>query len=1282
MVNLLADRRDEAKSKHLALAFRLVLANPIRDINRAHLDMEYPNTITLEHQYDLEREVSKEELKKAVWDCGNDKSLGPDGFTFGFYRHFWPIIEKDVFEVVKCFFNCGIIPKGCNSSFIALIPKIPDANLVKDFRSISLIGSMYKIIAKILSNRLVGVLGDIINEVQSAFIADRQILDGPFILNEVLKWCKLKRKQSLIFKVDFEKAFDSVRWDFLDEVLKFFGFGDKWCSWIQSCLNSSRGSILINGSPTEEFKFFKGLKQGDPLSPFLFILIMESLHLSFQRVVDVGMFKGIKLNSSTTLSHMFYADDAVFVGQWCDDNINTLIHVLECFYRASGLRINMSKSKIMGVLVEENKVKSAATKLGCLLLNTPFTYLGTKVGGSMARSHAWEEVINKVSYRLSKWKMNTLSIGGRLTLLKSVLGSIPIFHLSIFKAPLTILRKLESIRSHFFNGHELSSKKATWIKWTNVLAPKVKGGLGVTSLFALNRALMLKWVWRFHAQSSSFWARIIKAIHSVEGKIGTNFMACNHSCWLNIVKEISVLKNQGINFMDFMHLKLGNGNNISFWEDHWIGDDKLKTLYPRLYVLENNKYVSVSTKLADVKLDNSFRRMPRGGIEHVQFVELSDRVSNVNLLPRSDRWTWSLEGSGEFTVASIRREIDDKRLSGVTSKTRWIKSVPIKVNVHAWKVKLDVLPTRLNISRLGIVIDSILCPICDNGVESSNHLFFTCDLARQLSRMITQWWDIPQVESNSYDEWWSWLWSLRFSSKYKLILEGIFYVMWWHLWSYRNKLLFEIKNPLKATIFDDIVSRSFYWKDISDALYGDDDDCYDNIKANGENTSQDKVMTISVISISSDSSSMGTPVGRVILFGTIPITIPDTTLVIIPPTTQTDTTVIPTETPIIAPTIPPSPYYTPASPDYSPASDSESDPSKDPLLDHIPPLPATSPFLSSDDDTTNSDSPDTPLSPTHGTPFTEITSSTQRSPVIPHRQVMILAPGQPISHGRPYRYHLNGLVHMMTARKRVGPLPTHRLVVRHSADHSSSDSSSEASSDFHSDASSNSSSRHSLSNHSSPDLPSTFAGPSRKRHRSLMASVPALPLVSRALSPVRADLIPSPKRIRDSGYSADIEVDPRETSLRDDVIVRGNEEPHLEQDIDPEIQAEIDECFAYADALRDKRIDARVVVEAVDREESETGARGPEGAVKVTYETLGDLVQRFHDHIEAILVDRIQVIEGVQREQGHRIVGVESAVAVLTERITELERDNKRLRGTASVESQRVDRLQRDMSHM
>ncbi|GJS21010.1 RNA-directed DNA polymerase, eukaryota [Tanacetum coccineum] len=509
---------------------------------RPMLNMEFPHHLNSMQQLDLEAEVSNEEIKKAVWDCGVDKSPGPDGFTFGFYKRFWSLIEKDVLAAVKYFFHYSRIPKGCNSSFIALIPKTPEAKMVKDFRPISLIGSLYKIIAKILANRLVVVLGDIVNEVQSAFVADRQILDGPFILNEVLQWCKLKKKHSFILKIDFEKAYDSVRWDYLDDVLRKFGFGEKWCGWIQECLRSSWGSVLVNGSPTEEFQFFKGLKQGDPLSPFIFILVMESLHISFKRVVDAGMFNGIVLNSVMHLSHMFYADDAVFMGQWSTKNIDTIIYVLKCFHRASGLSINLSKSKLLGVVVSEDRVVQAANRIGCGVLKAPFAYLGSKVGGNMSRIKSWDEIVDKMVDRLSKWKMKTLSIGGRLTLLKAVLGSMPIYHMSIFKVPMKVLQRMKSIRSRFFSGVDLNSKNLIWVKWSKVLCSKEKGGLGVSRLLKLFMAKMGKMVADSRLVTSPFDEAFSRSSRGASGSKNVALLRTGNEDEVPCISVLEVLK--------------------------------------------------------------------------------------------------------------------------------------------------------------------------------------------------------------------------------------------------------------------------------------------------------------------------------------------------------------------------------------------------------------------------------------------------------------------------------------------------------------------------------------------------------------------------------------------------------------------------------------------------------------------------------------------------------------------------------------------------------------------
>ncbi|GJU18008.1 RNA-directed DNA polymerase, eukaryota [Tanacetum coccineum] len=190
---------------------------------------------------------------------------------------------------------------------------------------------------------------------------------------------------------------------------------------------------------------------------------------------------------------------------------------------------------------------------------------------------------------------------------------------------------------------------------------------------------------------------------------------------------------------------------------------------------------------------------------------LEDLVRSISLVPMNDRWVWNLESTGDFSVSSIRRKIDEMYLPNSSESTRWVKCVPIKVNILAWKIRCDGLPTRINLSRRGIDIHAISCPICDCGVESSEHLFFSCKTIQEIGKKVVRWWNINYVEVNSYEEWKTWLTSCRMASKLKQIFEGVWYSLWWHVWNYRNKLLFDAKPPLKSTIFDNVIFSSFHW---------------------------------------------------------------------------------------------------------------------------------------------------------------------------------------------------------------------------------------------------------------------------------------------------------------------------------------------------------------------------------------------------------------------------------------------------------------------------------------
>nr|GFA32721.1 hypothetical protein [Tanacetum cinerariifolium] len=317
------------------------------------------------------------------------------------------------------------------------------------------------------------------------------------------------------------------------------------------------------------------------------------------------------------------------------------------------------------------------------------------------------------------------------------------------------------IRARFSNGADNKVRKSSWVSWNQVMASKD--------------------AWRFITQKNSLWAKVITAIHGDDGKIGKTVNPTFPSIWINIIQEVVVMKTKG-------------------------GDVAFKILAPRIYMLESMKDIQVATKLSHVDLEWSFSRKSRGGAEQIQMTILKEILEGCILSDTKDKWTWSLEGSGEFSVSSIRKTIDAAFLPCGNVKTRWVKEVPIMINILAWKVSNDYLPARFNISRRGMDIGSIVYPMCNNMVESSRYLFFSCDLSNQLMFKISRWWDLRYQEINSYEEWTDWMLSIRLPYNLKKIFEGICYIVWWFIWDWRNQAIFGPGFRAKSMMFDDIVS--------------------------------------------------------------------------------------------------------------------------------------------------------------------------------------------------------------------------------------------------------------------------------------------------------------------------------------------------------------------------------------------------------------------------------------------------------------------------------------------
>ena len=438
------------------------------------------------------------------------------------------------------------------------------------------------------------------------------------------------KRSALCFKVDYEKVYDSVRWDFLFDMLQKLGFHSKWVRWVRGCLESSSISMLVNGSPTEEFKPSRGLRQGDPMAPFLFLVVAEGLVGLVRQASKQNMLTGVKVGRrEIECSMLQFADDTLFL---CEDsflNVFTIKTILRCFELVYGLKINFYKSKLVGINVDKFTLETYAKTLNCNTMRIPFKYLGLEVGGNPRKVQFWEPVVNKVSARLSTWKGRCLSMAGRICLIKSVFTSIPLFYLSWFQQAIT---------------------------WN-----------------------------------------------------------------------------------------VKSGDLVRFWEDPWVNNKSLKELYPRLFSISLNQ----GMKVGETGYWDSFGwrwnlnwRRERFHWESILEDELLEVLHRVVMHEEAkDFISWNGDPKGFFSVRSAYDLLANQgiRPSYDVFRLLWKTKAFPKALVITWRILLDRIPTRQNLVVRGIMVNSPLCVLCNQSVETTQHLFLDCIFAYRVWMLCYTW---------------------------------------------------------------------------------------------------------------------------------------------------------------------------------------------------------------------------------------------------------------------------------------------------------------------------------------------------------------------------------------------------------------------------------------------------------------------------------------------------------------------------------------------------------------
>ncbi|KAG7557811.1 Reverse transcriptase domain [Arabidopsis suecica] len=631
--------------------------------------------------------------------------------------------------------------------------------------------------------RLKNVISKLIGPAQASFIPGRLSIDNIVVVQEAVHSMRRKkgRKGWMLLKLDLEKAYDRIRWDFLKETLGAAGLSEEWTGRIMECVSNPSMSLLWNGEKTDSFSPARGLRQGDPLSPYLFVLCLERLCHLIEDSVGQKLWKPISLSQGgPKLSHICFADDLILFAEASVAQVRVIRTVLEKFCLASGQKVSLEKSKIFfsnNVSRELERLISAES--GIESTRELGKYLGMPILQKRINKETYGEVLERVASRLAGWKSQTLSFAGRITLTKAVLSSIPIHTMSSIILPAATLDRLDKMSRTFLWGGKPDKKKMHLLSWKKVCRPKAEGGLGIRGAKLMNKALVAKVGWRLLNDETSLWARVLRSKYKV-GAAQDHTWVVPKSNWSSTWRSVGVglreVVSRGLAWVP------GDGRTIRFWLDKWLLPEMLveRAVVPlpedeRGRKVSDYWCVGVGWDIARLGL-----YLPVSVIHRLLAVVVNGEIGI------KDRVSWLGNSNGAFSVSSAYAIITKEEAPGPCMerfyKEIWTVVAPERVRVFLWLVANQVIMTNVERVRRHLG-DSEVCQVCKGAVESILHVlrdcpamsgvwvrlvpptrrqaFFTLTLLEWLQENLGSGRKVGEVEWStlfSMAVWWGWKW--------------------------------------------------------------------------------------------------------------------------------------------------------------------------------------------------------------------------------------------------------------------------------------------------------------------------------------------------------------------------------------------------------------------------------------------------------------------------------------------------------------------------------------------